>query len=284
MRHATRRHRMSRRQFLALAVSGAALSATRVAAQPRPRRGGTFLSAKTTEDVQALLDKIIAAHGGMEAWVTLKDMTFTLTQVRLTPPSDVAGARVSLYRLKRPGLARVETVTGDGILLEGFDGQRAWATLDGRRVTEPERLTRAHFQAVNWWYWMGIPFKLRDPGTIVREKPMVRFQGRPVHVLEVTFAAEGPTDRFTYYVDPDTYYIVSVETELRPGVWPGVGGRGPGWSTWHDYRAVGLFTMHTKRIFYGNPELTDRRGILLLGDFKFNTGLTDDLFKPPLLR
>ena len=34
------------------------------------------------EDVQGLLDKVIAAHGGMEAWVTVKDMTFTLTKYR----------------------------------------------------------------------------------------------------------------------------------------------------------------------------------------------------------
>ena len=240
-----------------------------------------FQGSVSGQDVQALLDRVIVAHGGMDAWVALKDMTFTLTVVSLTPQGEVAGARVSLYRLKRHGKARVETVTGDGVLVEGFDGERSWALLHGRRLTEADRLTRAHFQAVNWWYWMGIPFKLRDPGVVLRERPLATFQGKPVHVLEATFAVEGPTDRFTYYVDPVTYHIVLVETDLKPGVWPGVGGRGPGWSTWHDYRAVGPFMMHTKRIFYGNRELTDKRGILLFGDFQFNTGLPDSLFNSP---
>lgn len=233
------------------------------------------------EDLQALLDKVIAAHGGMDAWVTLKDMTFMLSRATLTPQGDVAEARVSLYRLKRHGKARVETVTGKGLLVEGFDGVRPWAMLHGSHLSDPETLKRAHFQAVNWWYWMGIPFKLRDPGAIVREREMVTFQGKPVHVLEVTFATEGPTDRFTYYVDPETYHIVFVETDLKPGVWPGVGGRGPGWSTWHDYRVVGPFVMHTKRIFYGDRELTDKRAVVLFGDFQFNTGLSDSLFRAP---
>lgn len=234
-----------------------------------------------SEDVQALRDKVIAAHGGMDAWVTVMDMTFTLTQVSLTPQGEVAGARVSLYRLKRHGKARVETVTGDGLLVEGFDGQHPWAMLHGQRLTEPDRLTRAHFQAVNWWYWMGIPFKWRDPGTLLRERETTTFQGKAVRGLEVTFAAAGPTDRFTYYVDPESYHIVLVETDLKPGVWPGVGGRGPGWSTWHDYRATGPFMMHSKRIFYGNRELTDKRGIVLFGDFRFNTRLPDSLFQGP---
>lgn len=240
-----------------------------------------FRDSLAGEDVQALLDKVIAAHGGMDAWVTVKDMTFTLTQVSLTPQGEVAGSRVSLYRLKRHGKARVETVTGDGLLVEGFDGQHPWVMLHGKHLTEPDRLKRAHFQAVNWWYWLGIPFKLRDPGTILREREMTTFQGQAALVLEVTFAEAGPTDRFTYYVDPETDHIVFVETELKPGVWPGVSGRGPGWSTWHDYRAVGPFMMHTKRIFYGHRELTDKRSIVLFGDFRFNTGLPDSLFKAP---
>jgi hypothetical protein len=233
------------------------------------------------EDTQALLDKVIAAHGGMEAWVALKDLSFRLTLVALTPQGEVTGARASLYRLKRHGKGRVETVTGDGLLIEGFDGERPWATLNGRHLTEPDALKRAHFQAVNWWYWMGIPFKMRDPGVILRQKEPATFQGKPVHVLEVTYALEGPTDRFTYHVDPETYHIVLVETELKPGVWPGVGGSGPGWSTWQEYRTAGPFVMHTKRTVYANRQLTERRAIVFFGDFKFNTGLPDSLFRAP---
>lgn len=217
----------------------------------------------------------------MEAWVTLNDLSFTLTTVSVTPRGDVAAARVSLLRLKRHGKGRGETVTGDGLLVEGFDGQRPWAILGGKPLTDPDRLERAHFQAVNWWYWMGSPFKWRDPGAILCQREMATFRGTPVHVLEVTYAAEGPTDRFTYYVDPESYHILFVETDLKPGVWRGVGGRGAGWSTWHDYRAVGPFTVHTKRIFYGDRELTNERAIILFEDLRFNTGLPDNLFDAP---
>lgn len=233
----------------------------------------------TGEDAPALLDRVITAHGGWEAWVALKDVTFTLTVVSLTPQGDVAGGRVSLYRLKRHGKARVETVTGNGLLVEGFDGERPWAVRDGTRLTTTDALTRAHFQAVNWWYWMGIPFKWRDPGVIVRERKPTTFQGKPVAVLEVTFAREGPTDRFTYYIERETHHIVFVETDLRPGVWPGVAGTG--WSTWHDYRTVGPFTLHTRRISYANRDLTVKRSVVLFGDVRFNTGLPDRLFAGP---
>ncbi len=230
-----------------------------------------------------MLDRVIAAHGGTEAWTTLRDLTFTLTRVTLTPRGEAAGARVSLYRLKRHGKARVETVTGRGLLVEGFDGERPWITLDGKPVTDADALKRAHFQSVNWWYWMGIPFKLKDLGAIVRQQPMITLQGKPVDVLEVTFQpGVGQTnDRFTYFVDPETHHILAVELQLQPGVWPGVGGPTPSRSTWHDYKSVGPFTLHTRRIFYGNPELTERRAVAFFEDFLVNAGLPDSLFRSP---
>ena len=232
---------------------------------------------------QVLLDKVIAAHGGMEAWDNLKDMTFTITRVGLSPQGDVTGARVSLYYMKRHGKARVETITSKGLQVQGFDGQTPWVSLDGRRETGEEALKRAHFQSVNWWYWMGIPFKLKDPGVILRYRGTSRFLGKSVDVLEATFqqGVGMSNDRYTYYIDPETAHVLFVEFQLQPGVWPGVGGPSPSRSIWLDYKKEGPLTMHTKRIFYGNPELTIKRAVLLFRDFQFNTGLPDKLFTAP---
>ena len=231
----------------------------------------------------ALADKVIAAHGGMQAWESLKDMTFTLTRVAFGPQEEVAGAGVSLYYMKRDGKIRVESVTGKGLLVQGFDGQRSWVLLGGKPDSNPEALRRAHFQAVNWWYWMGIPLKLKDPGVIVRSKGTASFRGKLAEVLEVTFqpGVGATNDRYTYYIDADTQHILFVEFQLQPGVWPGVGGPAPNRSAWLDYKKEGPFTMHTKRIFYGNPELTDKRAVILFRDFQFNSGLPDTLFTVP---
>ena len=150
-------------------------------------------------------------------------------------------------------------------------------------MTKKEALKRAHFLSVNWWYWMGIPFKLKDPGVILQHKGTSTFRGGPIDILEATFQqGVGKTnDRYIYYIDQKTYHILFVEFQLQPGVWPKVGGPTPRRSTWLDYKKEGPFTIHTKRIFYGNPELTDKRAILLFGDFQFNTGLPDKLFAAP---
>ena len=244
-----------------------------------------FLGSAGAQDAraQALLEKVIAAHGGMQAWHDLKDMTFTITQVALNPQGHVAGATVSLYYMKRHGKTRVETITSKGLLVQGFDGQKPWVTLGGRPETSEEALKRAHFLSVNWWYWMGVPFKLKDPGVMLRYKGGSTFRGKPIDILEVMFEkGVGETsDRYTYSIDQKTYQILCVEFQLQPGVWPNVGGPTPGRSTWLDYKKEGPFTLHTRRIFYGNPELTDKRAILLLHDFKFNTGLPDQLFAAP---
>ena len=232
---------------------------------------------------RALVDRVIAAAGGMQGWAELKDVTFKLTSVSLTPEGEATGARVSLYRLKRHGKIRIETVTGGGVLVQAFDGQRPWVTLGGKPDTSPEALTRAHFQSVNWWYWIGIPFKLKDPGVIVRHAGAAALQGKRVEVLEVTFEPKigATSDRYTYYIDPETHHIVFVELQLQPGVWPGVGGPAPSRSAWLEYKNEGPFTIHTKRVFYDSADLTTKRGIAWFEEFRFNTGLPDSLFRGP---
>lgn len=232
---------------------------------------------------EALVDKVIAVHGGMESWRTLRDMTFTLTVIPFNPQEEVAGARVSLYRLKREGKARVETVTGRGLLVEGFDGERPWVVLDGKPDSGQEALKRAHFQSVNWWYWMGIPYKLKDPGVILRHTGTGAVGSRSVEVLDVTFRpGVGHTnDHFVYYIDPETAQMLFVDVQLQSGVWPGVGSPSPSRSARFDYKREGPFMMHTKWITYTSPQMTQRRAIILFRDFQFNTGLPDSLFTGP---
>lgn len=232
---------------------------------------------------QALVDQVIAVHGGMEAWSTLKDLAFTITSVTQAPTGDATGARVSLYYLKRPDKIRVETLTGQGLRIEGFDGRRPWVVLGGQPVTGADALKRAHFQAVNWWYWMGIPFKLRDPGVILRHQGSATILGLPVEVLDVTFepGVGHTSDHFTYYVDPESHQIRFVTVRLQPGIWPGVGSSTPSWSAWLDYKPVGPFTMHTKRILYSGLDLGTKRAVALFADFRINSGLSDQLFTAP---
>ncbi len=232
---------------------------------------------------QALLDKVIAAHGGMQAWDGLTDVTFTLSRIVLGPQGEEIAAAKSLYYLKRHGRARVDSITGKGVQVEGFDGEKPWVTVNGKPETSEEALRRAHFQAVNWWYWMGVPFKLKDPGVILTHKGTGSFRGRPVEVLEATFqpGIGRTSDRYTYSIDPETGHVLFVEFQLQPGVWPGIGGPAPLRSVWLDYKRVGPFMMHTRRIFYRDAELNTRAFVLLFGDFQVNSGLPDRLFRAP---
>jgi uncharacterized protein DUF6503 len=243
----------------------------------------TALSCNTNQqaDAQALLDKVITAHGGMQAWQSLHDLTFTLTLIALSPQGEEAAASKSLYYLKQQGKARVESITGKGVKVEGFDGEKPWVTVNGKPEAGEEALRLAQFQSVNWWYWIGVPFKLKDPGVILTYKGTAAFRGQPVEILEVTFqpGVGSTNDRFVYSIDPKTGRIVFVEFQLQPGVWPGVGGQER--SEWLDYKQVGPFTMHTRRVYYGDAKLNHRTRVILFGDFQVNSGLDDSLFRPP---
>lgn len=180
---------------------------------------------------EALVNRMIEAAGGMAAWDRIQDVSFKLTLILYNAQGEPAGASASVYWLKRPNRGRTETLDENGHLVLGFDGEKAWALRDGKSVTDPATLKRAQFLPLNWWYWLGIPFKLKDPGVVLAHKGMATLPGRQVELLEVTFRpGTGTTssDRYLYYVNSQTARVEFVEFWLQGGVWPGVGG-GPGW-------------------------------------------------------
>ncbi|MBI3077851.1 MAG: hypothetical protein HYY85_12850 [Deltaproteobacteria bacterium] len=242
-------------------------------ASPAPAQDG---------QADALANRMIEAAGGMAAWDRMQDVSFKLTVIPHNPQGEPAAAAVSVYWLKRPYRGRMETLDENGHLVLGFDGEKAWGMRNGKPVTDATTLKRAQFLPLNWWYWLGIPFKLKDPGVVLAHKGTATLQGRQVERLEATFRpGTGATssDRYLYYVNPQTARVELVEFWLQEGVWPGAGGARHGF--WSDYQKVGDITTHTRRVAYGDRERRVKASVLLFSAFKVNQGIPDSMVKAP---
>lgn len=153
---------------LAAILSAAALVAQGPAGVAR---GPTSDSAQDA-DAEALVDGWIEALGGMETYWRLRSAAYTLT-TRLYDPATgrLRRARpryVTIARLDSGEAGRVERWEGDDFIQHGFDGQTEWAVMNGQPLGPGDKdWDEARYVARDVFYWIGLPFKLKDPGVFL---------------------------------------------------------------------------------------------------------------------
>src|SRR5439155_13741215 len=84
---------------------------------------------------KALLDRIIAAKGGLEKLRGIRTITATTTSTAQTPMGAVEAKSTTV--LEYPNHVRVDTMLPQGRTIQVYDGQQAWVR-DPRGVREVE--------------------------------------------------------------------------------------------------------------------------------------------------
>lgn len=91
-------------------------------------------------DALELIDRAIAAKGGLERLRAIRSIT-AVTEAQMTTPQGTISAQTTTY-LEYPDRMRVETKLPEGAIVQTFDGTRAWVK-DRLGIHEvPERMIR----------------------------------------------------------------------------------------------------------------------------------------------
>lgn len=231
-------------RFPAGAVGLALAAALSLAAirSPRPAAVG---------QADALADSLVGlwidSAGGMATYQAFQSARFTVT----TELYDTLSGRLRRARPRYVWInkgpygeeTRVERWEDYGFIAQGFDGRTAWATVNGAAIPDTAKDAReALYVARDLFYWMGLPFKLRDPGVHLRylglrERPGAPWpdetrwrtpaRGGRYHAVGVSFApgVGEHQDVFTYYFAPgggfplEVTYVEEGRTDLNRLVW-----------------------------------------------------------------
>jgi hypothetical protein len=208
------------------------------AAAPEPAPGSEPAHVRvTTGDAdpaaRAVAEATLARMGGAEAWEATRYIHWKFF-----------GRREHWWD-KATGDVRIDA--GDALVLMNVNTRAGRAWKDGAEVVDPAERDKLLEAGYAWWvndsYWLVMPYKLLDPGVILRDKgPAALPDGRPAHVLELTFDAVGltPENRYEVYVADATqlvehwaYYEKASDTE------PGMETE---WSGWQPFGRIWLAT------------------------------------------
>lgn len=140
-----------------------------------------------------LLEKCIDAHGGMDRWNSFAALAYDL---------DDKGKMVYQITQLKDRRAYLRSKEYE----VGFDGKVAWAVPNAKKVSGAS----AAFYYNLDFYFIGIPFLLKDKGVNTIYAGKVDVDGKPYESLKITFKSNvglTPKDIYYMYIDPESFML-----------------------------------------------------------------------------
>jgi len=243
-----------------------------------PPDGGQGAAERTPEETLAdsLVDAWIEAAGGMESWEEARTLRFTIMTVWYDSVGEIRRMRPRRVEMRKAGgaeQARIERPEAEGLYVQVFNGDTAWATLNERPIPVGDKAAdETEYVARDAVYWIGLPFKLRDPG--VNRSARQTDEGYEVRVTFGDDIGAHPGDRYFYYfLDDDPFpeqvhYVEQGKEEVDRNR-----------THWSNFVQVGSMVYVGSRLWVdtlGNPTKE-----LRIDDVWVNPDLSEALFTPP---
>lgn len=257
----------------ALAVAGAACGSS----GPEADAGGE--GSAPDDGVDTVADSAVGAWieaaGGMDAWRSVESLRYTVTTVWYDSTGRVRRMRprrIEIEKTRSGFRSRIERPEAEGLYVQVFTGDTAWATLNGHPLPpDHPAAEESEYVGRDVYYWIGLPYKLRDPGVDLSASPLPG-GGTEVRVTFGGGVGEHPGDRYFYaFADEDPFpervdYIEQGSDSRTHTVWRGFAEAGP------------LTYVVTRR--YPDADGTPTME-LRIDDVQIDPALPDSLFRPP---
>jgi len=193
----------------------------------------------------ALAEAALAAMGGRENWERTRFLRWRFP-----------GGRLHHWD-RWTGDVRIETE--DRLVLMNVDSRKGRAWEGGVELMEPDALREALETGYAWWvndtYWLVMPYKLLDPGAVLRyagSDPLP--DGRPAERIEVTFRdGTGLTPRNKY----DVWFAADTKLVEQWSYYPDANDGEPKFTLpWSEWKPFGRILLATSRGRGGDWEIS----------------------------
>ena len=269
---------MTRKRLAVCALSGLIMTVARAAPAWTPDAvGAAGHNHQGGDDMaQALVDGWIDALGGMETYRKLRSASYTLTTEIRDPVSGrlrrTRPRYVTIARLENGEAARIERWEGNDFIQHGFDGVAEWAVMNGETLGPGDKdYDEARYVSGDVFYWIGLPFKLKDPGVFLHYDSLGD-QGR--HLVRVTFGEEVGDHSDTWFYTFEEGRAMPVSIGYREE-----GRENVSRAYWEDIREVDGYVF-TGRRMHVNAEGKVWK-VLVTTDFVLNPPVDPAIFKGP---
>lgn len=97
----------------------------------------------------------------------------------------------------------------EGEMIQGYNGQESWVTLDGKLLDDKKVLRMVDFTRKTNYYWFTMMFKLLDDGVVYDHQGTQNVDGMEYDLVKISF--EGGVgdvqDTYVLYINPETKLV-----------------------------------------------------------------------------
>jgi hypothetical protein len=223
---------------------------------------------------EALITGWIEAAGGPRIWDNVRDLQYTITTIWYDSTGKETRRRprfVWIKKIDNGFRVRVERTEAEGKYIQIWNGS-ARASLNGVALPDSARAVReVEYVAGDLTYWIGLPWKLRDPGANLAFQ--MEADADVVHVTFGEGVGKHDGDRFWYYwQDRNSPFPTEVHF-IEEGLTDADRRR----VSLSDLRSIGpgkYFSVRTIKSAHGVPVRA-----LVISDVVVNLGIRDSVFR-----
>ena len=236
----------------------------------------------------AMIDSLVAAHGGMENWNKVVEMTFRGKDEWKTPMDRVLNpwpvesvSGENRFRVHE-ALGRIQFVTDRGTLTYGIGKTGPWALLRGEISPDVKDERNASYVVAWYGFLAGVPFRFKESGAVAhylgRAHRVYQNQSIEFDEVLVTYPPEGdlwPDDWFIVRMDPATHEMrtLTYTTKNRSsGVFETT-------CEFSNIVTIEGLRIPTKRVCYLTSPIERELHTWELADVRFNQVSPDDYFE-----
>jgi len=249
------------------------------AGQADARQGAAASLADST------LDAWIRRAGGLAAWDSVRTLRYTVTTALYDSTGTVDWVRprrVGIKKTPEGFMSRIERPEGEGLYVQTFTGDTGWATLNDRPLPPDDPAAEeVEYVGRDVYYWIGLPYKLRDPGVNAEarrfeagDEPLLT-RGEGGIEVRITFGeqiGQHPGDQYFYYfLDEDPFpeevHYIEQGSDSRNRM------------QWRRFRDQAPITYVGTRHYEDEDRVPTKQ--LRIDDVVINPRLPDSLFAPP---
>jgi len=177
-----------------------------------------WASSHETASAEEIVDAMIEAHGGMEAWASAPTVSFEDRFSR--PGAEEPGPWTRVVVEQGPRRAYIDVLGTD--MHMAWDGEKAWS-VNWKMPTPPR------FLALLNYYFVNLPWLAKDPGVLLGQPGKAKLWDDPTEYITIKVTYESgvgdtPEDYYVLYIHPETHqlkgceYIVTYKSLLPEGV------------------------------------------------------------------
>ena len=169
----------------------------------KPAEGDASTKQPAQDKASEVVDRAIAWAGGMEKWESLSTIDYTKRSRLLLENEEVEYdiTQQHSYQMRPDLKMNIEWQTDEGDLRLEHTNAASRRFLNDSLSAQGTKVAES---AMSAFYVLGMPFKLKDPGTYLSYEGTTDFNGKSADVVKATYSPKqfdnhSTTDQWWYY-------------------------------------------------------------------------------------